>query len=182
LLYLRPSRRLMKSWLSLLKASTLLLQVQMTVHESSESVTGQGDWFQGERKCMLVNVENNDRPFALSSVRSSFSTRLRTCTQHLYCYHAERLSLKRIQSMLDYDYCHLLAQVIIIAFLQSSRPCDSWFSVITLLTDCQFALGECSRKHEEKVVEAIVSCTLFLDSSLDLNLRFTLLATNIHIP
>jgi hypothetical protein len=110
------------------------------------------------------------------------AARLRTCTHHLYFCHAERLSLNRIQSMLDYDYCHMLARVIIIAFLQSSRPCDSWFSVITLLTNCQFALGECSRKHEAKVVEAIVSCTLFLDRSLGLNLRFALLAMNVHIP
>jgi hypothetical protein len=45
LLYLRPSRHLTKSWSSSPKASTLLLQVQTIVHESSESVMDQKDWF-----------------------------------------------------------------------------------------------------------------------------------------
>jgi hypothetical protein len=45
LLYLKPSHHVMKSWSSLPKVSTLLLQTRMRVHESSKSITDQGYWF-----------------------------------------------------------------------------------------------------------------------------------------
>jgi hypothetical protein len=45
LLCLRPSRHLMKSWSSLPNVSTLLLQAQTIVHESSKRGTDQRSWF-----------------------------------------------------------------------------------------------------------------------------------------